>query len=135
MFQKNKTQFFTYLAFILLLIGAWSTFGTVLFYLLEKRPHDMACYDAKREAEKNTIVLRNSLISYIKINASTSKNLTEVSHHLNDLMENYADTVIRDYWNGYQGNDCIEYSSWNIPNIFLLVVSLFFYFYFLFHLT
>lgn len=126
MFHENKKRFLLFQTFILFLIGLWSAFGTVLFYVLEKRPHDQACYDAKYTADSNTIELKKSLITYIKINASTSNDPIEVISNVRQLVDSYGGTVLTDYLNGYRGKDCIENSPWHFSNIFLFVASHFF---------
>lgn len=125
MFFKNKFHFFLFQTLMLFLIISYSLFGMLLFYAIEKRPHDNVCYDAKREADASRLELRNQLISYIKGNASTSNNLTEVVFYLNDLLDGYTQTALAQYLGGYAGSDCVQYSAWTLANVFLFAVRRF----------
>jgi hypothetical protein len=123
MAYKSKFKYMFTQLIAIIFIAIYLTWGTYLYYVLEKNEYDKLCYEGKQQDDLNRLILRNTVFNYLKSNLTESGNITEAMLYVEQNLIDYRSFVLSNRGSTFFiGQDCINQSNWNIPNILLFVV-------------
>ena len=123
MAYKSKFKYIFTQLIAVIFIAIYLTWGTYLYYVLEKNEYNKLCYEGKQQDDLSRLNLRNTIVNYLKSNLTESGNITEAMLYVEQNIIDYRSFVLSNRGSTvYIGQDCLNQSNWNIPNIVLFVV-------------